>query len=137
MSVTWKQFCLAIAVVFVTQAAVSGVLYLLAVEPFVQTPAFFRAEGGEHLALYIISRVIFSAVFVYLFSVFARAPGVIRGVRFGVTIWLLYSIPMTIGFWAFVKLPDLMAIGWIVVGLGEFVSSGAMLGLTLRRLVPS
>jgi branched-subunit amino acid ABC-type transport system permease component len=133
MLLNWKQTLLAILSVFVTPAVVGGAIYSLAVERFVTEPAFFRAEGEEHMVLYLMSRIILSSVFVYLFARFSNAPKLSRGIQFGLVIWLLYSIPMVAGFWAFAKLPDTMALGWLLVGLGEFISGGVIASMVLQR----
>lgn len=135
MRVTWRKFCIAAAAVLVTQTIIGGVLYSALVEPFVQSPYFFRNEGDEQLVPYFASRVLLSCTFVYLFLKTTTIPNLRNGAHYGFVIWLLYSIPTVIGFWAFVKLPDVMAIAWIGVGLGEFIVAGAVLGSLSSRLL--
>jgi hypothetical protein len=57
----------------------------------------------------------------------------VEGLRYGIVIWLFYSIPMTIGFWSFITMPDGLAVAWIAVGLVEYVVSGVLLGLLYRH----
>jgi hypothetical protein len=102
-------------------------------ERFVTEPAFFRPEGEEYIVFYLISRIILSSMFLYLFRRFSDAPMLSHGIQFGLVIWFLYSISMVAGFSAFAKLPDTMALGWLLVGLGEFISGGIVVCMVLQR----
>ena len=62
-----------------------------------------------------------------------RGRGPLAGIRYGLAVWLLYSIPMAVGFWSFLKLPGVVAFSWIAFGLAELVASGVVLGWLCAR----
>jgi len=128
----WKRFMSCMAIVFVAQAVVAGTLFALVVNPLFEKQAFFRAQGQERFLPYLASRILFVGLFTYIFARTCRRSGWTEGLRYGILIWLFYSIPMTIGFWAFITMPDGLAVAWIAVGLAEYAVSGSLLGLLYR-----
>ena len=128
----WYRFGLCALVVFVAQAVVAGTLFAIGVNPRFEDQAFFRPEGQEKLLLYFASRVLFVALFTYLFARAYGRSGWAEGLRYGIVIWLFYSIPMTVGFWAFITMPDSLAVAWIAVGFAEYTVGGLLLGLLYR-----
>jgi len=128
----WNRFALCAIMVFVAQAIVAGALFAVVVNPLFEKQAFFRPEGQEKLVLYFASRILFVGLFTYLFARACRGSGWVEGLRYGIVIWLFYSIPMTVGFWSFITMPDGLAVAWIAVGLAEYVVSGVLLGLLYR-----
>lgn len=128
----WKRFGLCALMVFVAQAVVAGTLFAIVVNPLFAKQAYMRPEGGEKFAPYFASRVLFVGLFTYIFARACRRSGWVEGLRYGIVIWLFYSIPMTVGFWSFITMPDGLALAWIAVGLVEYVVSGVLLGLLYR-----
>lgn len=128
----WKRIFTAALGVFFVQAIVAGVLQMSVIDRFFETPTFFRVEGDEKLVPYFASRVLFVFLFTYIFAKGYENRGWSEGLRFGLLIWLFYSIPMTIGFWAFIALPDALALSWILVGLLEYISGGLVLAFLYK-----
>jgi hypothetical protein len=128
----WKRLLLAAVAVFVAQAVVAGILQVAFVDALYDLPEFFRPEGNEKILIYSVSRILFVSLFSYIYAKGYEGGGVGEGVRFGILIWLFYSIPMTIGFWAFIVMPDGLALAWIGVGLCEYLVGGLVLGLIYR-----
>lgn len=123
-----KRFALCEVAVFVTQALVNGALFGLMDRVFTD-PALFRPEGEEHIAIYMASRVLFVSLFVYMYAFWYARQGRLAGLRYGLIIWLFYSVPMTVGFWSFLRMTDGLALAWIGIGLAENVAGGLVLGL--------
>lgn len=126
------RYASAVAAVFVAQAIVAGVLQVAWLDGLYDDPAFFRSEGDERLGPYFASRLLFVTLFVFLFVRSRRGGGWVEGLRFGVLVWLFYSVPMTVGFWAFVRTPAGLALGWILVGLAEMLVGGAVVATVYR-----
>jgi hypothetical protein len=129
--VSWRRFFLAALAVFVAQAVLAGVLQLL-LESALEQPAFSRAEGDEKLAIYFLSRILFVLVFTYIFVKGYEGRGPIEGLRYGLLVWLLYSIPMTVGFWAFYQMSGALALAWIGIGLVEMLGGGLTAAIVYR-----
>lgn len=120
------------AAVFAAQAVVAGALQMSVVDRLFDDPELFRPEGEEHLLPYFASRVLFVVLFTYLFARIFPRSGVTGGLKFAVLIWLFYSVPMTVGCWAFLRMPDGLALAWTGVGLAEMLTGGAVLGMLNR-----
>jgi hypothetical protein len=170
----WRRFLVSFIAVFIAQAMVAGALHMWVIEPFVDDAGLGRPEGEEKIVPYMLSRVLFVALFVWIYArwyVPARQgrPGaqvdeltgrpvghggffvpaqrgnqgreqtassasarLLSGLRYGFIIWLFYSIPMTVGFWAFLRMPDNLALTWVGIGLAEYVVGGMVVGLIFR-----
>lgn len=128
----WNRLVFCALVVFVAQAFVTGTLQVVVVDPLFEDQTFFRPEGQEKLLPYFASRVLFVGLFTYIFARAFGRSGWTEGLRYGITIWLFYSVPMTVGFWSFIAMPDGLALAWIGIGLGEYAVSGLLLGLLYR-----
>jgi len=131
----WTRFIWASLGVFLGQAIVAGLLFAVWVGRRFSDPAFFRPEGDQRLVVYFACRIMFVALFVYLFASRYRGRKLVEGLRFGIMMWLFYSIPMTVGFWAFIRMPDGLAVAWIVVGLAEMVAGGLVVSAVYRPRV--
>lgn len=127
-----KRLCLAGTAVFVVQAMVAGGLQAVVADRLFGQEPIFRPEGEEKLLVYFASRVLFVALFSYLFAKSSDRTGVGAGMLYGSLIWLFYSIPMTIGMWAFLKIPNALALGWVGIGLAEHLAGGIVLGLIYK-----
>lgn len=99
-------------------------------------PLFFRGEEDEKLGLYLASRMLFAFLFTFIYAKGYENRGESEGLRFGLLIWLFYTIPMTVGVWAFIKIPDYLAVSWIGIGLVENVVGGLILGTSYRAKSP-
>jgi len=125
---SWRRLALCAVAVFVTQALVNGTIFALIMDRSFNDPALFRPEGEEKIAIYMASRVLFVGLFVYIFAFWYTRRGWLPGLRYGFIVWLFYSVPMTVGFWSFMRLPDGLALAWIGIGLAEHEASGLVLG---------
>jgi hypothetical protein len=124
---TWKRLALLGVLVFVTQGLVAGILFGLIGQRF-DNPELFRPEGEEKVAPYMASRILFVGLFVYIFARWYPRRGRRAGLVYGLVMWLFYSVPMTVGFWSFLRLPGGLALAWVGIGLAEYASSGIVLG---------
>ena len=129
---SWSRFIWASLAVFLGQAIVAGLLFAIWVGHAFSDPAFFRPEGDQRVVVYVASRVMFVVLFVYLIASRYRGRNLVQGLRFGIVVWLFYSIPMTVGFWAFIRMPDGLAAAWIVVGLAEMAIGGLVVSAVYR-----
>ncbi|NIP59751.1 MAG: hypothetical protein GWM92_15710 [Gemmatimonadetes bacterium] len=127
-----RRFLACVAAVLVVQAAVAGTLQVTLVDGAFSDPALFRGEGQEKLVPYFASRILFTGLFVWIFARGFAGRGVRGGLLYGAVIWAFYVIPMTVGFWAFLTLPDGLAVAWIGVGAAEMLAGGLVLGLLHR-----
>ena len=130
---SWRRLVLCGIAVFITQAAVNGALFTMVGDRLMHDANLLRPEGQELWGPYMASRVLFVSMFVLLFARWLRGRGPVEGLRYGLAVWLLYSIPMSVGFWSFLELPGVVAFSWIAFGLAELVASGLVLGWLCGR----
>lgn len=124
-----RRLVLCAVAVFVTQALVNGMIFRLVMDRAFKDTALFRPEGEEKIAIYMASRVLAVGLFVYFFAFWYGRRGWRAGLRYGLIVWLFYTVPMTIGFWSFMRMQDGLALAWIAIGLAEYITGGLVLGL--------
>ncbi|HKQ47692.1 MAG TPA: hypothetical protein VJZ71_06465 [Phycisphaerae bacterium] len=134
-----RRIAIAIAAVFITQAVANGVIFGLIMGRLAIDSSITRPEEQEHVAIYMLSRVLFVSLFVFIFAGWYPRRGVRAGLRYGLIVWLFYSVPMTVGFWSFMRMSDALAGCWIGIGFVENLMSGLVIGLVYRdpRHTPS
>lgn len=73
---TPRRFLSCVAAVLLVQAGVAGTLQVTVLDAAFADPALFRAEGEERLLPYFASRILFTALFVWIFvrGFAARSP---------------------------------------------------------------
>jgi hypothetical protein len=135
----WIRVMYSIAAVFIAQAVVNGAIFGLVMDRLASDSSLARPEGEERIAIYMLSRVLFVSLFVFIFAAWYSRRGVRAGLRYGLIVWLFYSVPMTVGFWSFMRMSDALAGCWIGIGLVENLVSGLVIGLVYRdpRRTPS
>lgn len=131
----WNRFIFASLGVLIGQAIVAGLLFVIWIGPAFSDPEFFRGESDERMAVYHACRILFVGLFVYLFASRSRGRGLVEGLKFGIMMWLFYSVPMTVGVWAFIQMPEGLATAWIVAGFAEMVAGGLIVSALYRPRV--
>ncbi|GAB4373434.1 MAG: hypothetical protein Kow0042_17370 [Calditrichia bacterium] len=91
-----------------------------------------RAEMNRLMWLWLLSNLIWSFLFVYIFAKGYEGRGIMEGVRYGVIIGLFVSIPMSLGTYAVQPITFGIAAGWFIFMLIEIVILGIIAALIYR-----
>ena len=113
-----KKFIIAWAVLFVAWFMGSFVVHgVLLRSDYMQLTGLFRAEGDEqkYFPLMILAHVILSGAFVWIYARGAEAkPWMAQGVRFGIAVALLTTVPTYVIYFVVQPMPGTLVIKQIV-----------------------
>lgn len=80
---------------------------------------------------YLIFAPAFALVYVKGYE--ANKSGVGQGVRYGLIIGILLSAPQSLGWYAVLPIPGILALYWFVAGLAESIAAGTVVGLIYKQ----
>jgi len=128
-----KRMALGVLLVLLTKAAVGAVAFglVLADAPWGASPAF-RAEGTEQHGVAMLGYVAWSIAFSILFVRAFRDRGWRNGLRFGLLVWLLYFVPMTLGIQGYFVVSGEWTAFALLSGLAEALGCGCVAALVFR-----
>jgi hypothetical protein len=130
---SWKRIAVCALLVLVTKAAVGAVFFGLVFPGVLEGgSAAFRAEGTEKHGIAMIGYVAWSIAFSLVFARGFADRGRLAGLRFGLVIWLLYFVPMTLGIHGYFVVDAEWTICALVSGLAESLACGSVAALVLR-----
>ena len=113
-----KKFAIAWLVVFIAWMAGSFVVHgLLLNADYARLPNLFRpeADAQQYFPLMILAHVILAGALVWIYSRGAEAkPWLAQGVRFGVAVALLTSVPMYLIYYVVQPMPGMHVVKQIV-----------------------
>jgi len=134
---TKTRIAASVLLILVTKAVVGAVAFgLVLTDAHESGSPAFRAEGTERHAVAMIGYVAWSAAFTALFARGFAKRGWLEGLRFGLIVWLLYFLPMTLGIYGyFVVSAEWTALA-LLTGLAESLACGAVAALVFRAAAP-
>ncbi|MFQ5865652.1 MAG: hypothetical protein ACE5IW_10520, partial [bacterium] len=83
-----------------------------------------QTEMNAYMPILWVTQLVVSFLFVFIYTKGYEGKGIMEGVRYGLWIGLLMSIPMAFGSYASLPIPLGLAIRWLVFGLVEFIILG-------------
>ncbi len=124
----------AFAVIFVLEGLIHGVLLA---DLYKQTASVWRPEAEMQGLMWLMwaGYLIFAPAFalVYVKGYEANKSGVGQGVRYGLIIGILLSAPQSLGWYAVLPIPGILALYWFVAGLAESIAAGTVVGLIYKQ----
>lgn len=134
----WKRLFIASLAVFVAVQAME--FFISAVLMKAQTESLkglWRADmASKAWAMYAASGLV-AVVFTYVFVKGREGKGPVEGVRFGIVIWLLMTVPMNVFMWVSLPISYTIIARWILFGLVEMVVAGLLVAVIYRPVVPA
>lgn len=135
-----KKFIVAWVVLFVTWFIGSFVVHgVLLHADYMQLTNLFRTEGDaqQHFPLMVLAHVILSGAFVWIYSRGAEAkPWVAQGVRFGVAVALLTTVPTYMIYFVVQPMPGSVVIKQMLFDSVLMVILGLIVAWLYRREPP-
>jgi hypothetical protein len=133
-----KKIMTASAVVFVLFLIMDFVLHgILLKDLYVETAALWRShEAFRHFAwiLWVVDAFMaFLLVWLFAKGWEAGKTWLGQGVRFGLVLGLLFSLPMGFSMYAMMPIPFSLALGWFSGGLAELVIASIAAAWVFRR----
>lgn len=122
-----KKYVIASGVVFVVYEILSLLIHRVLLDGAYQaTASVWRPEAEMHanFPIMLVTAFIISFLFVFIFAKGYEGKGIMEGVRYGLWIGLLMSIPMAFNSYATLPIPMSLAIKWFVYGVIRFIILG-------------
>ena len=131
---SWKRMAMSVFLVLVTKAAVGGIFFgLVFTDVNEGTSTAFRAEGTENHGIAMVGYVAWSLAFSFVFARGFEKRGWLEGVRFGLIVWLLYFVPMTLGIYGYFVVSSQWTVFALISGLAESLACGSVAALVFRN----
>lgn len=131
-----RKFLIAWLVVFIVWMAGSFVVHgVLLHDDYLKLPNLFRSEADSqpYFPLMLLAHVLLSGAFVWIYSRGAQAkPWLGQGIRFGIAIALLTSVPMYTIYYVVQPMPGMHVIKQIVFDGSLMVVLGAVVAFLYR-----
>ena len=129
-----KRFFLAVAAVFVVHEVLGFIIHQVLMTPYYQeTYSLWRMPEEINLGLIYLVAVIWSLLFTYIFTKGYEGKGPMEGIRYGLLVGLLISVPMAFATYAVQPITLSMAMAWFVYGTIQVVACGLAAALVYQR----
>ncbi|MBN1826685.1 MAG: hypothetical protein JW958_10490 [Candidatus Eisenbacteria bacterium] len=130
-----KRFWIASAVLFIVWMILDYLFHeVLLGDAYRATPGLWRSpeEMSRLMPLMGLGTLIYCVFFVFVFSKGREGKGIREGLRFGLSIGILFSAPMAIGSYVSMPLTGWLAGMWFVIGMVENLVGGAITAAIYR-----
>lgn len=102
---------------------------VLLADLYKQTASLWRPEADMNRMMWImwIGSIIHALMFTFIYAkgIEKKKNKFDQGVRYGVYIFLLTCLPMSLSWYVILPIPGVLAVYWAVAGLVQSVASGA------------
>lgn len=122
-----KKFWIAFIVIFIAMSILSFIIHGLILAPTYQSDEMkniWRTDMQAKMWIYYIVYLFISFFFVLIFSKGYTGKGIIEGVRYGIYIGFLMSVPMAYSTYAMIPIPYSVAVQWFIYGMIQYIILG-------------
>ena len=128
-----KKFILASIGVFFTFEILDLIVHsILLSNTYDQLNHIWRPDMDSKMWIMFVTALIFSFLFVYIFTKGYEGKGIVEGIKYGLIIGLLMLIVGLFNQYAVYPLPFILIIQWFVFGLMEFIACGIIAALIYK-----
>ncbi|MFC2074760.1 hypothetical protein ACFLRA_00615 [Bdellovibrionota bacterium] len=128
-----KRFILAVIAVlvfvFLYEFLVNNFLFA---DLYRQTAELWRPEDQYSMGYVFLAQFFFVVMLAFIFTRNYEAKGIGEGVRFGVMFGLLLGLPK-IALYAYMDIPMVLVLGWVVAEFVKALGAGIVLSLTYKK----
>ena len=131
----WKKLLITFGVVFVVSQVIMYIVHGVILDPTYKSLAELfrpRAEMDNLWWVGLITALLFSFFFVYIFARGYEGKGVMEGVRFGLIIGGFWTIPNVYGQYMVYTLPYSLIIQWVLYNIVTLVIAGILAALIYK-----
>jgi hypothetical protein len=130
-----KKFWIGFVVVFVVVAILDSIVNMvLMMSVYRQTASLWRPEGEIMTWLVFVCYVSFAFFFTLIYAKGHEGKGPMEGVRYGVYVTGLMTVPAAYMTYATMPVPYPLALQWFIYGLIENVIAGIILTLIYGKV---
>ena len=130
-----KKFTIGFIVVFLVVGILESIVNLfLMTSVYQQTASLWRPGGEIKMWLIFVCYAFFAFFFTLIYAQGHEGKGPMEGVRFGLYVTGLMTVPAVYGTYAVMPVPYSLALQWFICGLIENVVAGILLSLVYGKL---
>jgi hypothetical protein len=123
----WKRFLWASLAIFgVTESLDYIVDTVILMPDYKDLNSLLRPDVMSTVWLMFVVGLLAALAFTYVFVKGREGKGLLEGVRFGIIIWLLVTVPSGLGAWMLFPIPLSLIVKWILFGLLETLLGGVL-----------
>ena len=128
-----KKFLLASLAVFITLQILDFVIHnLLLGSVYESIQEAFRPDMMDKMWIMYLTGIIFSLLFVYIFSKGYEGKGIIEGAKYGLIIGLVVHLVGSYNQYVVYPLPYSLVLKWFLYGTLELMIAGIVLALVYK-----
>jgi hypothetical protein len=134
----WKRFLVASLVIYVVVQAMEfafNELFMKSANESLKT-LWRQQMSSRTWVMYVLSALI-ALLFTYIFIKGREGKGIAEGVRFGIIIWLFFSVPMNVSMWVMLPIPHTIILRWLLFSLLEMLVAGILVAVIYKPLAPA
>jgi hypothetical protein len=128
-----KKFLLASLAVFITLLILEFVIHkLLLVSVYESVQEVLRPDMKDKMWIMYLTGIIFSLLFVYIFSKGYEGKGIIEGAKYGLIIGLVVHLVGSYNQYVVYPLPYGLVLKWFIYGTIEMIVAGIVLAFVYK-----
>ena len=128
-----KKFWMAFIAVFVTGVILNMVVYGLVLGSAFNSLPVWRADMKDLQWIYMVTTLVGSFFFTFIFSKGYEGKGIAEGIRYGLYIGIWLSIGMAYGTYAMVAVPYGLTLEWFILGVLSYIVMGIVASLVYGK----
>lgn len=133
----WKKFALAVVVIYLVLFGLDFVIHSMWLGPvYASLPDSWRPMDQMEQKMWImwVASLLFTVMFVYVYTRgMENKPWLGQGIRYGVLITLLASIPTVLSQYVVFRIPYTLAIKWMASGAVELILAGVIVAFICKK----
>jgi len=131
----WKKLSISVIVIFIVYEIFNFVIHGAILGGFYEELAStWRQDMGQFMWIMNIGDLILAFFFVYIFARGYEGKGIMEGVRFGLYVTGLLTVPGMLAQFTIYNVTFTLTILWIIFGCIQMVVSGVIASLIYRPL---
>ncbi len=128
-----KKFLFASVAVFITLLILDFVIHnLILVSTYESIQEVFRPDMMDKMWIMYLTGIIFSLLFVYIFSKGYEGKGIIEGAKYGLIIGLVVHLVGSYNQYVVYPLPYSLVLKWFIYGTIEMIVAGIVLAFVYK-----
>jgi len=127
----WTGFIAAFIVYFLLDWVINGVL-LKSSYMAEEVAKLMRPEADIQMWIFVVCDLFYAFFFTLIFSKGFENKGIMEGVRYGLYVGLMVSLPMAYGTYAVMPIPYTLALQWFLYGLVTNIILGVVLSFIFK-----
>ncbi len=128
-----KKFLLAGLAVFITLQILDFVIHSLLLGPVYESmQEVWRPDMMDKMWIMYLTGIIFSLLFVYIFSKGYEGKGIVEGAKYGLIIGLVIYLVGSYNQYVVYPLPYSLVVKWFIYGTIELIIAGIVLALVYK-----